>query len=144
MINFDHVIKENMKEHNPNWPEIPDYPYRILTVGGFGHGKTNSLFNLISQPADIDKPFLYAKDPYEAKCQFLIIKQESTDLKHFNDSKDFIEYLNNMNNFYKNIEEYNSNKKRKILIVFDDMTADMLSNEKLNSVITESFIRGKS
>ena len=52
MINFDDVIKEDTKEHNPNWPESPDYPYRILKVGNGGSGKTNSLFNLISQQPD--------------------------------------------------------------------------------------------
>ena len=55
MINFDDVIKENIKEHNPNLPEIPDHPYRILKIGGSGSGKTNSLFNLINQQPDIDK-----------------------------------------------------------------------------------------
>ena len=47
MINFDDVTKENTKEHNPNWPHIPDHPYRILMIGGSGSGKINSLFNLI-------------------------------------------------------------------------------------------------
>ena len=78
MINFDGVIKEDTKEHNPNWPEIPDHLYRIMIAGGSGSGKINSLFNLISQPADIDKIYLYAKDLYEAKYQFLVDKQEST------------------------------------------------------------------
>ena len=55
MINFDGVTKENMKEHNPNWPQIPDHLYRILIVGNSGSGKTNSLFNLINQKQDIDK-----------------------------------------------------------------------------------------
>ena len=114
MINFDDVTKENIKEHNPNWPQIPDHPYRILIIGGSGSGKTNSLFNLISQQPDIDKIYLYNKDPYEAKYQFLISKQG---LKHFNDSKAFIEYLNYMNDIYKNIQEYNPNKKRKILFL---------------------------
>ena len=55
MINFDGVTKENMKEHNPNWPQIPGHLYRILIVGNSGSGKTNSLFNLINQKQDIDK-----------------------------------------------------------------------------------------
>ena len=63
MINFDDVIKENTKEHNPNWPQIPDHPYRILITGGSGSGKIISLFNLTSQQPDIDKIYLYAKDP---------------------------------------------------------------------------------
>ena len=131
------------KKHNPNWPEIPDYPYRVLIVGGSGSGKTNSLFNLINHQPDIDKIDLYTKDPYEAKYQFLINKREDAGRKHFNDSKTFIKYSNDMDNIYKNIEEYNPNKKRKILIVFDDMIADMSSNNKLNPVVTELFIRGK-
>ena len=63
-----------MKGHNTNWSQITDHPYRILIIGGSGSGKTNSLFNLISQQRDIDKIYLYTKDPYEAKYQFLIIK----------------------------------------------------------------------
>ena len=86
---------------------------------------------------------MYAKDPYEAKCQYLINKRESTELKHFNDPKAFIEYSNDMQDVYKNIDEYNANKERKILIVFDDMIADMINNKKLNSVVTELFIRGR-
>ena len=69
------------------------------------------------------KTYLYAKDPFKAKYQFLTNKRESTGLKHFNDSKVFIEYRHNMDDIYKNIEEYNPNKKRKILIIFDDITA---------------------
>ena len=67
----------------------------------------------------------------------LIKKYESTGLKYFNDSKDFIDYSNDMDNIYKNIEEYNSNKKQKILFLFDDTIADMLNNKKLNLVVTE-------
>ena len=96
MINFDDATKENIKEHNPNWPQIPDHPYGILIIGGSGSEKINLLFNLINQLPDIDKLYLYAKDPFEAKYQFLINKQESTGLKHFNDSKAFIEYLNDI------------------------------------------------
>ena len=67
-----------MKEHDPSWPQILDYPYRILIIGGSGSGKTNSLFDLISQQPDIDKIYLYAKDPYGAKYQFQINKRKST------------------------------------------------------------------
>ena len=75
MINFDHVIKEETKECDPNWPEIPDHPYRILIIGGSQSRKTNSLFNVINQQSDIDKIYLYAKDLNEAK-QFLIKKSK--------------------------------------------------------------------
>ena len=100
MINFDDVTKEIIKEHNLNWPEIPDHPCRILIIGGSGSAKTKSLFNLINQESDIDKIYLYAKDPYEGKYQLLIKKRKDVGTKHFNDSKAFIEYSDNMNDIY--------------------------------------------
>ena len=97
MINFDDVVK-----HNLNWQQIPDHSYRMLIIGGSGSGKTNSLFNLINQQPDIDKIYLYVKDPYEAKYQFLIEKREDVGTKHFNDSKTFTEYSNDMDDIYIN------------------------------------------
>ena len=67
MFNFDYVTKEGIKEHNPNWPEIPDHPNRTLIVGGYGFEKTNVLLNLINNEPDIDKIYLHAKDLYEEK-----------------------------------------------------------------------------
>ena len=64
MINFDKYTNENKKEHNSNWPYIPDHPYRELIIGGSGTGKTNALLNLINNQQDIDKIHLYAKDKY--------------------------------------------------------------------------------
>ena len=55
MFNFDCITKEDIKEHNPNWPEIPDHPRRILIIGGSGPGKTNALLNLINHRPVIDK-----------------------------------------------------------------------------------------
>ena len=78
-------------------------------------------FNLISHQPNIYKFYLYSKYPCQATYQFLINKREKTGLKHFNDSKVFIEYLNNKNDIYKNIEKYIPNKKPKILFIFDDM-----------------------
>ena len=75
---------------------MPHHPYRILIIGGSGSGKTNALLNLINNQPDIDKIYLYAKDPYEAKYQSLFNKRESTGLKHFNDNKAFIEQSNDM------------------------------------------------
>ena len=148
MISFDDYVNENKTKHNSKWPYIPDHPYRILIIEGSGSGKTNALLNLINnqlliKQSDIDKIYLYAKDPYETKYQFLINKTESTGLKHFDDPKAFIEYSNTMQDVYKNINEYNADKERKILIVFHDMIADMINNKKLNSIVTELFIRGR-
>ena len=143
MINFDEYTNENKIEHNSKWPYIPDHPYRILLVGGSGSGKTNALLNLINNQPDIDKIYLYAKDSYEAKYQYLINKREKVGLDHFDDSKAFMEYSNDIQDVYKNIEDYNPGKERKVLIVFDDMIADMINNKKLNPVVTELFIRGR-
>ena len=92
---------------------------------------------------DIDKIYFYAKDPYEAKYQFLINKKESTGFKHYNDPKTFIEYSNDIQDVYKNIEKYKPGKKRQILIVFDDKIADLINNKKLNFGVTELFTRDR-
>ena len=144
MIDFDEYTNENEKDHNLNWSYIPGHPYRILIIGGSGSGKTNGLLNLIHSQPDIDKIYLYAKDPYEDKYQYLINKRESVDINHLNDPKAFIEYSNDMHDVYKNIDNYNTDKEYKVLIVFDDMIADMINNEKLNSIVTELFIRGRN
>ena len=141
MINFDEYTNENKKEHNLHWPYISDHPYRILIIGCSGTGKTNALLNLINNQSDIDKIYLYAKDPYEDKYQYLINKRECVGINHLNDPKGFIEYSNDIHDVYKNINNYNPNKENKVMIVFDDMIADMISNKKLNSIVTELFIR---
>ena len=123
MINFDNYPNKNKAKHNLKWPYIPDHPYRILIIGDSGSGNTNALLNLINNQPDIDKIFLHTEDPYETKYQYLINKCEKVGLDHFNDPKVFIEYSNDMQDVYKNIEEYNLGKKRKVLIAFDDMIA---------------------
>ena len=141
MINFDDIVNENKTTHKKYWPYIPDHPYRILLIGGSGSGKTNALLNLIDK--NINKIYLYTKDLYEAKQQYLINKRESVGINDFKDPKAFIEYSNDMHDIYKNNNYYNPNKENKILIVFDDMIADMIQNKKLNSIVTELFIRGR-
>ena len=111
MINFDDFSRENIKEHNPNWLQNPDHTYRILIAGGSVSENTKQLFNLTNQQLDIDKGYLYAKDPYEAKYRFLINKRENVALKHFDDFKAFIEYSNDIDDIYKNIEEYSPNNR---------------------------------
>ena len=143
MISFDEYTNENKRKHNPNWPYIPDHPYRTLIISGSGSGKKNTLLNLINSQPDIDEIQLYAKDPYEDKYQLLINKRESIGLKHFNHPKAFIEYSNDMHNAYNNINRYNPDKENKILIVFDVMIAVMNNNKKLNSIVIELFIRGR-
>ena len=84
---------------------------------------------------------MYAKDPYEAKYQYLINIREKVGIDHFDDPKAFIEYSNDMRDVYKNINYYNPDKENKILIVFDDMIADMINNRRLDSIATELFLR---
>ena len=144
MINFDDYANENKTEHNLKWPYIPDHPYRILIIGGSESGKTNALLNLINNQPDIDKKYLYAKDLYEAKYQILISKSESVGLKHFNDPKAFIEYSKDTQDIYKNSDEYTPGKKRKILIFFDNVIADMINIKKLNSIVTELLLKAEN
>ena len=68
-MNFSYITKEDIKECKPNWPEIPDHTYRILIIGGSGSGNASALIN---HEPDIDVIYLYAKDPYKAKCKFCI------------------------------------------------------------------------
>ena len=82
MFNFDYITKKDIKENYPNWPETPDYPYRILIVWGSGSGETNALPNLINYEPSIDKVHWYAEDPYEAKYQLPINKRERTVIKY--------------------------------------------------------------
>ena len=141
MINLDNIVNNNTEEHNEKRPYIPDHPYRILIIGSSGSGKTNTLLNLINEQKDIDKIYLYAKDLSESKYEYLIKNRENAGIKYLNDSKAFIECSNTMNDIYENINNYNSNRKRKILIVFDDMIADFMTNKKFQLLIKELFIR---
>ena len=101
------------------------------------------MLNLINEQKDIDKSYLYAKDLSEPKYEYLIKNRENAGIKHLNDSKAFIEYSNTMNDVYKNFDNHNPNRKRKILIVFDDMIADIMTNKRFQSVIKDLFIRRK-
>ena len=135
--NIKKIPKENINKNNLNWPQIFDHPYRIFIIGGFGSEKTNALLNLIKQQDDddhsiTDKIYLYMKDLYEAKNQYLIKKRECNGLKNLKDPKTFTEYSNNMENVYKNIEEYNPSRKYNVLIVFDHM----ICNQKLIPIVT--------
>ena len=112
-----------------------------MIIGDSGSGKTNALLNLIKEQDDIDKIYLYAKDLSESKYEFLIKNCENVRIKYCNDSNAFIDYSNTMDGVYQNIDDYNPSRKRKILIVFDDMIADIMSNKKFKGMIKELFIR---
>ena len=113
MINLDNIINENNEEHNKKWPHIPDHLYRILINGGSGSEKTNILLNLINEQKNIDEIYRHAKDLREPKYEYLIKNRENAGIKHLNDSEGFIECSNTMEDVYKNIDDYNPNRKRK-------------------------------
>ena len=124
MINLHSITNEKNKEHNEKWPYIPDHSYRILIIGGSGSGKTNALLNLINEQNDIDKIYLYARDLSEPKYEYLIKKREDAGIKHLNNPKAFVECSNTMDDVYENINDYNPIRKRKKVIIFDDIIAD--------------------
>ena len=84
---------------------------------------------------------MYAKDLSEPKYKYLIKKREDAGIKHVNNPNAFIKCSNTIDDVYKNINDYNPRRKRKILIVFDDMIADVKGNKKLQAIIKEMFIR---
>ena len=92
---------------NPSWSYIPDHPYRILIIGGLESGRTNVIFNLIKyQGPDIDKIYLYLNDPFKSKYQLLINGKEKVEIENLKNPKDFIDYLQTINDIYGNLEDY--------------------------------------
>ena len=133
MFSLDTV---NSKNNSKTWP------YRMLIISPSGSGKTNALLNLIQQDNNIiDKMYLSAKDLEEPKYQLSIKKGEKAGIKNLNDPNAFIEYSNTMDDVYNNIDDYNAKRKRKLLIVFDDMIADIMTSKKFQAIIKELFIR---
>ena len=104
-------------------------------------GKTNTLFHLIDKFHPIDKIYLYAKDTDEEKYQYLINKREQAGIKNLNDPHAFIEYSNGMNDIIEDINNYNKKRDGKVLIIFDDMIADVMISEKFKAIVKELFIR---
>ena len=133
MFNLGNVTTKN---YTKGWS------YRKLVIGPSGSGKTNTLLNLIQQDNNIiDKNYLYAKDLEEPKYQFLIKKREQAGIKNLNVPNAYIEYSNIMDDVYNNIDEYNAKRKKKVLTVFDDMIADIMTNKTFQATIKELFIR---
>ena len=133
MFNLDDIT---IKNDNTDWS------YRKLIICPSGSGKNNYLLNSIQKGNNIiDNIYLYAKDLEEPKYQFLIKIREQAGIKNLKDKNDFIEYSNNMDDIYDNIEDYNNKRKRKVLIIFDDMISHIMSNKKAQQVLKDLFIR---
>ena len=137
MINLDSITNETNKRQNEKLPYISDHPYRISIISGSGSGKTNTLLNLINEQNDIDKIYLYPRDLNKTKYKILIKKRKDAGIKqmHLNDPNAFIECSNTMDDAYENIHDYNLSRKRKILIIFDDMIADIMTNKRFQAII---------
>ena len=104
-----------------------------MIIGASGSGKTNALLNLINEQDNVHKIYLYAKDLSDPKYELIIKNRKKVGIKHLNDSSAFIQCSNIMDNVYENIDHYNPNRKRKVLIVFDDMIAEVKSGKKISS-----------
>ena len=127
MLNLDDIVSNKKKSSS----EYNDWPFRMLIIGSSGSGKTNTLLRLIDKFHPIDKIYLYAKDTDEPKYQYLINKREQAGIKNLNDPHAFIEYSNDMNDVLESINNYNENRDKKVLIIFDDMIADIMRSENL-------------
>ena len=101
-----------------------------MIIGGSGSARTNALLNLIKEQDDIDKIYLYVNDLSGPNYELLIKKREDAGTKHLNDSNAFTECSDTTDYVYENIDEYNPTRKRKILVVFDDMLAEIMINKK--------------
>ena len=141
MINLDSITNENKIEQNEKWPYLPDHPYRIITIGSSGSGKTNALINLINEQNDIDKIYLIVRDLSDPNYEYLIKKREDAGIKHLNNPNAFTKCSNPMDDVYDNISDYNPIRKRKKLTAFDDMIADIMGNKKFQAIIKDLFIR---
>ena len=137
MLNLD----DNVSNKKKISPEHNDWPFRMLIIGPSGSGKTNTLLHLIDRFHPIDKIYLYNKDTNEEKYQYLINKREQVGIKDLNDAQAFIEYLSDMNDVLQNINNYNKNRDKKVLIIFDDMIVDIMRSEKFKAIVKELFIR---
>ena len=137
MLNLDDIVSNKKKSSSEN----DDGPFRMLIIGPSGSGKTNTLLHLIDKFHPIDKLYLYPKDTDEEKYQYLINKREQVRIKNLNDPHVFMEYSNDMNDVLENINNYNKNRDKKVLVIFDDMIADIMRSEKFKAIVKELFIR---
>ena len=134
MLNLDDIVSNKKKSSSEN----DDWPFRMLVIGPSGSGKTNTLLHLTNNFDPIDKMYLYAKDTDEKKYQYLINKREQAVTKNLNDPHAFIEYSHDVNDVLDDINNYNKNRDKRVLIIFDDMIADIMRSEKVKAIV---FIR---
>ena len=138
MLNLDNIVSNKNVNKDNNWP------FRMLIIELSGSGKTNTLLHLIqnlNKTTPVDQIYLYAKDLTKPKYEFLINNRKNAGIKHFNNPTAFIEYSNDMDDVFTNIDNYSKKRKQKVLIVFDDMIADIMSSKKFKAIIKELFIR---
>ena len=135
MLNLDNIVSNKNEIKNNDWP------FRMLIIGPSSSGKTNTLLHLINNLHPIDKIYLYAKDIHEPKYEYLINKREQAGIKNLDDPKVFIEYSDDMNDVLDDINNYNINRDKKVLIVFGDMIADIEYNKNFKRIVKELFYR---
>ena len=137
MLNLDNIVSNAIINKNNDWP------FRMLIIGPSGSGKTNVLLLLINNLHPIDKIYLYAKDIHEPKYEYLINKREQAGIKNLKDPDALIEYSGDMDDVLNDVNNYNKNRDKKVLIVFDDMIAYIEYNKKFNRIIKELFYRAR-
>ena len=137
MLNLDNIVSNKKKTSSEN----DDWPFRMLIIGPSGSGKTNTLLHLIDKFHPIDKVYLYAKDTDEEKYQYLINKREQPGIKNLNDPHAFIKYSSDMNDVLEDSNNYNKKRDKEVLIIFDDMIADIMRSEKFKAIVKELFVR---
>ena len=146
MLNLDNIVSNKNKNKDTTWLsslERNNWPFRMLIIGPSGSGETNTLLNLINNLHPINKIYLYAKDINEPKYECLINKREQAGIKNLNDPHAFIEYSDDMDDVLDDINNYNKNRGKKVLIVFDDMIADIEYNKNFKRIIKELFYRAR-
>ena len=139
MLNLDSIVNNK----NTSSSEDNNWSFKMLVIGPSGSGKTNTLLHLIKNLHPIDKIYLYAKGIHEPKYEYLINKREQAGIKNLNDPHAIIEYSDDMNDVLNDINDYHKNRDKKVLIVFDDMIADIEYNKNFKRIIKELFYRAR-
>ena len=138
MLKLDNIVSNKNENKDNNWP------FRMLIIGPSGSGKTNNLLHIINNLHPIDKSYLYAKYMHKPKYEYLINKREQAGIKNLDDPKTFIEYSDYMDDVLDDINNYNKNRDKKVLIVFDDMIADIEYDKNFKRIIKELSYRARN